>query len=133
MLEIGLVTRVIGGDGRDIPSQRQPERATAEQIGHRDVNDVGAEFLQLPADRAGHAQRQTIFRARGQGDGGNRNNRSGMREGGRGRGGRKYQDLDFMRFEVSDKAVQGQCDAVFDIIVGTGDQRDPKSAFSGGE
>ena len=133
MLEIGLVARVIGGDGRNVPLLRQPERAIAQQIGHRDMDDVGAKFLQPAADGARHAERQAIFGARGQGDGGNRNDRSGMGEGGCGHGGREYQDFDTMRFEISDKPVQCQRDAVLDVIVGTGDQRDPKAAFSGGE
>ena len=50
-----------------------------------------------------------------------------MREGRLGGGGREHQHLDALRLQIADQAVKGQRHAVGDVIVGTGDQRDPKA------
>ena len=102
--------------------------AQAQKIWHRDVDDVGLKIQQLPLDEPAMPSARRYSGRAGQRDGGHRNELAPVRKGRPVGGGREYQDLDAMGLQKADQAVQGQRDAVGDVVVRTGDQRDPKRA-----
>ena len=116
--EIGVEPRMHRRDRGDLPAPRPGDRAVPDDVGARDMDDVGIELGEIAADtRAGSASGMPIFRAPG-----NRDRRDADDVARRGKGRLLHRrridpHLDALAQQIADKPVERLVGPVADIIV----------------